>query len=526
MQEAARASWKVLVVDDEPDVLVTTGHTLMDVEVLGRPLTLLTASSAAQAEIVLQAHPDIAVILLDVVMEKMQSGLTLITRIRTDLGNHAVRIILRTGNPGEAPEQEVVLNYGIDDYIHKGSVTRNRIITSVVTAIKAFDQLQRVQRLGTSMKALFDLSNEMTRAHSMPELATLLALRLDSVLPGLANGAVAYAWRDPKEKTPLLTFLKATLRQDVPRANPSTAGVPQTAMLGAYISKTSTSDGNEAFLYKANGKIGCLIWACKDTPIDDIEHSVLQNLASLIGVNLDRLKNIKQRYDDSTSVLDTFFKEFAASLGQVRNTQSIISQRIAGARLRDEQLDSLVNLNESLVANLALKLESKVANLRFLRETTDEIRLEVDDLGDIVTQAIDRSHDLWAPTGPLQVNIHANCLAKLNEAMLVNGFMSLLDNAVKAVLARSRRAGGRQIAVTVAKEDDNVVLSIQDQGVGIDPDHLPFVFMPYFSGDERVHGVGLSLVQRSIQQMGGTLRVTSKVGEGSTFTIAIPAAPL
>lgn len=247
-------------------------------------------------------------------------------------------------------------------------------------------------------------------------------------------------------------------------------------------------------------------------------------MTSLIGVNLDRLKNIKQRYDDSTTALESFFKDFGAPLDQLKNTQGIISQRIAGARSRDEQLDSLVKLNESLVANMALRLESKVANLRFLRETTDEVRLEVDDLGEIVTQAIDRLHYLCVPTGPLQVNIQPNCLVKLNETLLINGFTSLLDNAVKAVLARSRRASGQQITITVAKQDHRVVLSIKDQGVGIDPGHLPFVFTPYFSGDERVHGVGLSLVQRSVQQMGGTVSVESKVGKGSTFTIALAAA--
>ena len=524
MQIASRASWKVLVVDDEPDVLTTTGHTLMDVEVLGRPLVLLTANSAAQAERVLLEHPDIAVILLDVVMEKMQSGLTLVTRIRNDLGNQAVRIILRTGNPGEAPEHEVVLNYGIDDYIHKGSVTRNRIITSVVTAIKAFDQLQRVERLGTSMKALFDLSNEMARAHSMQELAALLAFRLGSVLPGLVNGAVAYAWRDTTGGAPLLTFLQAMLGKDGQRAKPQSADIPQTAMLGAYLSKTSTSEGNESFLYKANGKIGCLVWALKATPIDDIDSGCLQNLTSLIGVNLDRLKNVKQRHDDSTDMLESFLKEFGGPLAQLKNTQGITRQLTAGARSKDERLDSLVKVSESLVANMTLKLESKVENLRFLRETTDEVRLEVEDLGEMVTQEIDRLRELWMSIGPLKVNIQPNCLVKLNESLLVNGFTSLLDNAVKAVHARSRRASGQQITITVARQGDRVVMSIMDQGVGIDPGHLPFVFMPYFSGDERVHGVGLSLVQRSIQQMGGTVSVASKVGKGSTFMIALPAA--
>ena len=147
-------TWKVLIVDDERDVITTTRHTLMDVTVLGRPLEFIAAASAADAEGMLVEHPDIAVVLLDVVMEKMQSGLTLVNRIRTELNNHGIRIILRTGKAGEAPERDVVHDYAIDDYIDKGSVTRNRLITAVVTAIRAFEQYRRVERMSARFELL------------------------------------------------------------------------------------------------------------------------------------------------------------------------------------------------------------------------------------------------------------------------------------------------------------------------------------------------------------------------------------
>jgi CheY-like chemotaxis protein len=112
--------WKVLIVDDEPDVITTTRHTLMDVTVLGRPLELLTAESAASAESLLQQHADVAVVLLDVVMEKIQSGLTLIDRVRNDFNNPGIRIILRTGKAGEAPEQAIVFRlYATGMYFSK-----------------------------------------------------------------------------------------------------------------------------------------------------------------------------------------------------------------------------------------------------------------------------------------------------------------------------------------------------------------------------------------------------------------------
>lgn len=148
------ATWKILIVDDERDVITTTRHTLMDVTVLGRSLEFVAAASAAEAAVMLQNHPEIAVVLLDVVMERMESGLTLVNRIRTEFDNHAVRIILRTGKAGEAPERDVVHDYAIDDYIDKGSVTRNRLITAVVTAIRAFEQFRRVERMSARFELL------------------------------------------------------------------------------------------------------------------------------------------------------------------------------------------------------------------------------------------------------------------------------------------------------------------------------------------------------------------------------------
>ena len=95
--------WKLLVVDDEPEVHLITRMVLQDYIFEGRALTILEARSAEEAKGLLMAHPDIAVILLDVVMETDHSGLDLVRWIRQDHGNFLVRIILRTGQPGAAP---------------------------------------------------------------------------------------------------------------------------------------------------------------------------------------------------------------------------------------------------------------------------------------------------------------------------------------------------------------------------------------------------------------------------------------
>ena len=102
--------WKVLIVDDEPEVHAITKLALNDFTLNGRALTFMSAFDGEEAKRVLREHSDIAVVLLDVVMESDDAGLKVADYIRNDLENHFTRIILRTGQPGQAPEKDVIIN--------------------------------------------------------------------------------------------------------------------------------------------------------------------------------------------------------------------------------------------------------------------------------------------------------------------------------------------------------------------------------------------------------------------------------
>jgi signal transduction histidine kinase len=153
--------WQILIVDDDPDVHLTTEFALGSEIVLNRPLNFLHAYSAAEAEDVLAKSDDIAVILLDVVMESDDAGLRLVRTIREKLQLSAPRIILRTGHPGYAPEHDIIRDYDIDDYRTKSELSRVRLFTSVATALRAFDRLrqlieanQRLERITRDLEVL------------------------------------------------------------------------------------------------------------------------------------------------------------------------------------------------------------------------------------------------------------------------------------------------------------------------------------------------------------------------------------
>jgi len=138
-------SWKVLVVDDEEGIHSITRMIFRDYAFEGRPLELISAMSGEQARQILSQQTDIAVAILDVVMETDHEGLQLVNFIRRELDNPRLRIILRTGHPGFAPESEVVIQYDINDYLSKAELSASRLLTSVVVALRSYRDICQSQ---------------------------------------------------------------------------------------------------------------------------------------------------------------------------------------------------------------------------------------------------------------------------------------------------------------------------------------------------------------------------------------------
>lgn len=135
--------WKVLVVDDEPEVHRVTALSLDGFRFRDRPLQLIDVRSAAEAIRTLDQESDIAVVLLDVVMESEAAGFDVIQHIRDTLDNRVIRIILRTGQPGQAPAREVIRRYEIDDYHSKAELTADRMFIAMHTSLAMYEQIGR-----------------------------------------------------------------------------------------------------------------------------------------------------------------------------------------------------------------------------------------------------------------------------------------------------------------------------------------------------------------------------------------------
>ncbi|MBE3016058.1 response regulator transcription factor [Microbispora sp. NEAU-D428] len=156
------AKHQVLVVDDDDDVHRITEIVLKPLTFQDRGVELLRADTAAQAVEIMRTTPGVSVILLDVVMESAAAGLEACRFIREELGNHFVRILLRTGQPGTAPEERVVQDYDIDGYLPKSELTSTRLRTAVRTALKAYSELSDLESHRNSLESIRESMRDLS----------------------------------------------------------------------------------------------------------------------------------------------------------------------------------------------------------------------------------------------------------------------------------------------------------------------------------------------------------------------------
>ncbi|MCK6262961.1 DUF3369 domain-containing protein [Vibrio sp. ZSDE26] len=144
--------WNVLIVDDEEEIHRVTKMALNKFEFENRPLNFICAKSAKEGQQAFLDHQDIAMVLLDVVMETEHAGLELAKWIRDEHGDLNVRIVLRTGQPGQSPEQAVIKDYDINDYKAKTELTAQKLYTSTLTALRAYQHIMILERSKLGME--------------------------------------------------------------------------------------------------------------------------------------------------------------------------------------------------------------------------------------------------------------------------------------------------------------------------------------------------------------------------------------
>jgi diguanylate cyclase (GGDEF)-like protein len=193
-----RPVWRVMIVDDDEDVHATTSFALGNLDMQHRPLEFLHAYSASQARALLQTESDIAVILLDVVMEEDDAGLHLVRFIRETLKLAEVRIILRTGQPGYAPEIDAIRDFDINDYKTKSELTRIKLYTTVTAAIRSYEQIRAINSSRRGLDRIVRAGSELMTLQGVPDFAAGVLAQVADILGSAPDGALCV--REPADR--------------------------------------------------------------------------------------------------------------------------------------------------------------------------------------------------------------------------------------------------------------------------------------------------------------------------------------
>ncbi|MEY3704373.1 MAG: hypothetical protein RLZZ561_1993 [Pseudomonadota bacterium] len=199
-----RPGWKVMIVDDEPAVHDVTRLALAGVTFGGRAIDLISCFSGKEALETIRQNPDVSLMLLDVVMETDHAGLDVARQVRQDLDNQMVRIVLRTGQPGQAPERSVITDYDINDYKEKTELTANKLFTLVYASLRAYQYILTVEQGKKGLAKIIEASADIFKLSSLDrfargvleQLSALLQINPEAILmqqrqPVHLNGVVA-----------------------------------------------------------------------------------------------------------------------------------------------------------------------------------------------------------------------------------------------------------------------------------------------------------------------------------------------
>lgn len=171
LDDSSNGTWKVLIVDDDPEIHSVTQLALSDLVVLGKRLEYIHAYSGRDACQLIEQNHDIVLALLDVVMETDDAGLNVVKHIREKLDRQDIRIVLRTGQPGYAPEESVIKDYDINDYKTKTELTRRKLVTTVYAAIRSYQQIDTVTQNRKGLEKIIVAAAELLELHTVHKYA-------------------------------------------------------------------------------------------------------------------------------------------------------------------------------------------------------------------------------------------------------------------------------------------------------------------------------------------------------------------
>ncbi len=346
---APREVWRVMIIDDDEDVHSTTTFALGNLDMQHRPLEFVHAYSASQAREMLRHEEEIAVILLDVVMEQDDAGLHVVLYIRQTLTRADVRNNLRTGQPGYAPEIDAIRDYDINDYKTKSELTRIKLFTTVTAAIRSYEQIRKINDSRRGLDRIVHASTELMSLHGVQNFAAGVLTQIAHLLGQDANGVLCVQ-ECPEDRCHELVVMAAAgdyMRHNNTQLTCDTEPRVTAAMERTLEQRRNHYGDDTVTLYFA-GKASRAFVAFLHTTrvLTEIEQRLLEVFCSNVAVGLDNVELVSHLHNAA-------FYDALSKLPNRTRLVEILDATLAGPHKDDTTL-SLVDLDHFAETNDAL----------------------------------------------------------------------------------------------------------------------------------------------------------------------------
>jgi len=552
--------WKIAVIDDEPAVHDGTRFALSDYRLNGQGLEILSAYSAAEGRELMRRNTDVAVVLLDVIMETDTAGLSLVEFIRKDLKNETVRIILRTGQPGQAPERRVIVDYDINDYKAKTELTADKLFTSLTAALRSYLQLQRMVETRRGLEIIIEAASTLFDFKSMQRLAEGVLTQIGSLLNvDCAGILVLREAQNARETFSVLAgsgcysrfigtevseILENDLRQLVEEAfarrhhefSPRRSVLYIRTVSGREVvvvleaaRQLSSTDRTLVEIFCSRLSVAfdnVILYEQLQRANTRLEERVAARTQELTNANrrlAAQWARLRQANSFKSEILGTVAHDLKNPLGVILGRTEILQEMIAGAGALDEN----VKVQIAYIRDAANRLTGMVDDLvsDAMADALDiTVRRESVDISVLVQEVAEANRPLAArKQQTITVAAPANHIAMCDADRVREAIDNLVSNAVKYSPI------GGAIDLLVGEEDGGILIQVGDQGAGLSPEDISRLFGRFQrlsakpTAGESSTGLGLSIVKRIVDLHGGRIAVQSAgPGKGATFKMILP----
>jgi response regulator RpfG family c-di-GMP phosphodiesterase len=296
VEQIVTGSWKVLIIDDEPEIHHITRIVVSGFMFNGKSLELVSAYSAKEARELLSKpeNDDFALAIVDVVMESNNAGLDLVTWIRQELKNSKIRLVLRTGQPGEAPEENVIRDYDLNDYKNKTELTALKLKTLFYSALRGYQDILTIERHRAGLEKIIEASSEFIECDTLPQFASAI-LKQVSVVLGLESHSIvccaATAKHNEQAKSLNILATNETNQENVNNFAPSELSAEIKQRIETSLLKKESILTDEYFVGYFTTKRGTdnLLYVSHLDKLEPIQHSLLEFFANNIAVAYENL---------------------------------------------------------------------------------------------------------------------------------------------------------------------------------------------------------------------------------------------